>query len=143
MKSWRCMIGLGLLVVMGGCANQAPPPSPAPTAADFPFDGSYVGTVKVTGVASGGDIKWCDTDPNITFTVSNGTFGYTQPHPNVPFTAGTGNTTAVYSGSIAMDGTVRGQSQSGGVMSGTASGKHIAGKIDGVGCFYTFAADKT
>ncbi len=136
------VLALGAALALGGCGDKAPPPLAAAPANPFPFDGSYRGTVTLTGISSGGKREWCETDPVIAFTIASGTFAYVQPHPKVPLTAGTGSATANYTVNVAYEGTLHGQSNGGGNISGRVSAGHVTGTINGIACFYTFTADK-
>jgi hypothetical protein len=110
------------------------------------FDGRYQGTVQVTGSASGTKLQDCATDPQMTFDVRNSAFTYTQPHPNVAGTAPTltvDRTTSAYKATISPAGTISGSSAVfGGTMSGRVAGSHMAGRIIGVLCYYSFVADR-
>ena len=69
-------------------------------------------------------------------TVANGQFTYAVPHPNVP-----GNATPVFPATLAADGSFYGEIVAGS-MSGSVSGAHIQGKIDGSACLYEFSGDR-
>ncbi|MBV8526125.1 MAG: hypothetical protein JOY71_29125 [Acetobacteraceae bacterium] len=79
---------------------------------------------------------WCQTDPNFRLQVWNSYLNYAMPHPNVP-----GMATPIYSGYIYSDGSLRAQSDEG-IMLGHVTGAHMQGVINGMGCDYTFAADR-
>ena len=74
----------------------------------------------ITGLGSGVQREWCETNPNIVLQVTNGAFTYAMPHPNTP-----SNFTPVYTATIAADGSFRSQ-----IDTGTMRGK-AAGNSDG------------
>jgi hypothetical protein len=106
------------------------------------IDGRYQGSVQVTGVGSGGDISWCETDRQLSWQVTNHTFTYVQPHPNAPHPASVDTRTATYSGTISSDGSIRGTSNFSGTIEGRLNGSHMTGAINGAGCYYSFSADR-
>jgi hypothetical protein len=137
-KAWR--IGLATLAIglaIGGCTPQPPPPPPAPPPPVTTYDGTYQGTVKLTNVGAGVPRKGCATTNKIVLQVKNSAFTYAQPHPNM-----TGNGTTTYTVTIAPNGSLSGQSQLSGQITGTVSGTHMAGTIDGIECVYSFTADR-
>jgi hypothetical protein len=107
------------------------------SAAANSWDGTYRGSVQITGLGSGVQQQWCETDPQIVFEVTHNAFSYAMPHPNAP-----NNPTPVYSATIAADGSFR-SSLSSGTMTGRVTGTRIAGQIDGSVCVYSFALDRT
>ena len=136
MEAWR--IGLATLatgLAIGGCTPQPPPPPAAPAVS---YDGTYQGTVSLTNVGAGVPRAGCATTPQMVLQVKNNAFTYSQPHPNM-----TGVGTTTYTVTIAPNGSFSGQSQVTGTMSGTVSGTHMAGTIDGIECVYSFAADRS
>jgi hypothetical protein len=129
------------MMTIAGCTATPRPPassaaSPGPVSA-VSWDGTYRGAVQITGLGSGVQQQWCETDPQIVFQVTNNAFSYAMPHPNAP-----NNPTPVYSATIASDGSFRSSLPSG-TMTGRVTGTHIAGKIDGSVCVYSFALDRT
>ena len=100
---------LALAVIVVGCASQRNPPAGGGTQSNVRYDGHYDGTVQVTGVLSGGNTSWCETDQRLSLQVSDNKFSYTQPHPNVPV-AMADRATVVYTASIAPDGAITGTS---------------------------------
>jgi hypothetical protein len=110
--------------------STAPPPAVS-------WDGAYRGTVQITGLGSGIQRDWCETDPQMTVQVAGNKFTYTMPHPNTP-----GEPTMVYSASIAPDGSFRSDIGTG-VMTGRVAGSRITGLIDGSACVYSFSMDRT
>jgi hypothetical protein len=133
---------LALAAVVAGCTGQRNPPVTEGAQSNRSYDGHYNGTVQVTGVLSGGDTRWCETDRQLSLQVSNNKFSYTQPHPNVPV-AMADRATVVYTASIAPDGAISGTSSTNGSIEGRVSGSHMAGTMEGPGCFYSFAADRS
>jgi hypothetical protein len=132
------------MVAVWGCAAQAPAPAGGSAAAapSVSFDGHYDGTVQLVGAASGFDPHQCATDPRLSLQVTNSEFTYVQPHPNAGAMAQR-ETTATYTATIAPDGTIRGSSANlSGGMSGRVTGTHMSGQINGVVCYYSFAADR-
>lgn len=163
MNAWR--IGLAIMVTglgatglgLTGCAPPLPPPPPAPVAAPtgpaVSYDGTYRGTIKMTGTGAGVPIGGCNTSPRFTLQVANNAFTYQQPHPNERVSA-TGNPSvdpkinalnnsrAVYVATIAQNGTFSGQSQVAGTIAGSIVDGHMAGTIEGIVCVYAFTADR-
>ncbi len=128
-------------VAIIGCtatpATQVNSAAPPVSGSANSWDGTYRGSVQITGLGSGVKQQWCETDPQIIFQVTHNAFSYAMPHPNAP-----NNPTPVYSATIASDGSFR-SSLSSGTMTGRVTGTHIAGKIDGSVCVYSFALDRT
>jgi hypothetical protein len=143
-EAWR--IGLATLatgLVLGGCTPPPPPPPPAPVVS---YDGTYVGTVTLTGVGAGVPREGCVTNPGLTLQVKNNAFTYVQTHPNSNVTApgmATVSATTTYTVAVAPNGSFTGQSEVAGTMSGTISGTHMSGMIEGIVCVYSFSADRT
>ena len=126
-------------IALLGCGA---PPQPAPstaTVASSPvsWDGAYRGTVEITGLGSGIQRQWCETDAQIAVQVTGNKFGYAMAHPNTP-----GNPTMMYSAAIAPDGSFRSDIGSG-VMTGRVAGTHMSGMIDGSACVYSFTMERT
>jgi hypothetical protein len=143
-EAWR--IGLAALatgLALSGCASPPPPP-PAPPPVSY--DGTYQGTVKLTGVGAGVPRVGCATNPKITFQVLNNAFTYVQTHPKSNVTA-PGMTpvsaTTTYTVAIAQNGSFSGQSDVSGSMTGTIASGHMAGTIEGMVCVYSFTADRS
>jgi hypothetical protein len=118
-------------------ATQVNSAASSGSAAANSWDGTYRGSVQITGLGSGVQQQWCETEPQIAFQVTHNAFSYAMPHPNAP-----NNPTPVYSATIASDGTFR-SGLATGTMTGRITGTHIAGKIDGSVCVYSFALDRT
>jgi hypothetical protein len=130
------LIALLAATAIAGCTPAQSPPSSAVAPAAVSWDGTYRGTVQITGLGSGTQRQWCETDPQIVFQVSNNAFSYSQPHPNAP-----DNPTPVYAATIASDGTFR-SALANGTMIGHITGTHMSGEIDGAVCVYSFALDR-
>ncbi len=135
-------IGVGTLVsaiALAGCASEpkAPPGNAVAPAAQVSWDGTYRGTIQVTGTGSGVQVRWCETDPRMVVQVTGNSFSYSMPHPNAP-----DNPTPVYSATIAPNGIFRAERISG-VMHGQVAGTHMSGTVDGSVCVYAFSADRS
>jgi hypothetical protein len=115
--------------------NQMAAPSPS-------FDGRYQGSVQVTGVGSGGDRRWCETNRQLSLQVTNHSFTYIQPHPNAPQIASVDARTATYTGTISSEGSITGTSDVNGTIEGRLTGSHMTGTMGGYGCSYSFSADR-
>jgi hypothetical protein len=127
------------ITAIAGCSSPPPSVSSGPTAppALVSWDGAYQGAVQITGLGSGIQREWCETDPQMRVQVAGNKFTYTMPHPNTP-----GEPTMVYSASIAPDGSFRSDIGTG-VMIGRVTGSRITGLIDGSACVYSFSMDRT
>ena len=127
------------VIAIAGCNSPPPSVSSGPTAppASVSWDGAYQGAVQITGLGSGIQKDWCETNPQMTVQVAGNKFTYTMPHPNTP-----GEPTMVYSASIAPDGSFRSDIGTG-VMTGRVAGSRMTGLIDGSACVYSFAMDRT
>jgi hypothetical protein len=126
-------------VALAGC-NSPPKVQPGSAAAPAPavsWDGTYRGTVQITGLGSGMQRSWCETDPQIVIQVSGNSFTYAMPHPNAP-----DNPTPIYSATIAPNGTFNTQIASG-MMSGRVADSRMSGTISGAACVYAFSADRS
>ena len=129
-----------LAAFLAGCAasERAPPVAKAaPTPAAVSWDGTYRGAVQITGLGSGTDRRWCETDPEIVIEVKQNRFSYAMPHPNVP-----GDFTPVYAATIASDGTFISQIGTGSIH-GQVNGSHMSGTIDGSACVYSFSLNRS
>ena len=125
--------------ILSGC-GQATTTRPVATAVAVPavsWDGTYRGTIQITGVGSGVQRPWCQTDPQMVVQVTNNAFRYAMPHPNAP-----DNPTPVYAATIGPDGIFKSQIGSG-TMSGRVDGTRITGAIDGSVCVYAFSMDRS
>jgi hypothetical protein len=134
--------GLAAFMTVLAITGCSPPPPAVPGRSTAPpaaisWDGAYRGTIQITGLGSGIQREWCETDPRMTVQVTGNKFGYAMPHPNTP-----GNPTMVYSAAIAPDGSFRSDIGTG-VMSGRVTGTHMSGLIDGSACVYSFTADRS
>ena len=142
MNAWRTgyLIAAGVLA-LSACAPQkaaAPPMASAPATS---YDGIYKGKVELAGLGAGVPAAGCATSPSITLQIQNNGFVYSQAHPNAA-TTGPASATTTYTVAVAPDGSFSGQSQLSGTMSGTISGTHMSGTIDGLECVYSFSADR-
>ena len=115
---------------IGGAVPSGPEPAVS-------WDGTYRGSVQITGTGSGAQRQWCETTTQIVFQVASNAFSYAMPHPNAP-----DNRTPVYAATIASDGTFKSTLNSG-TMTGRATGSHISGVIEGSICNYSFALDRS
>ena len=130
---------LAAVIALAGCAQQPTTQRSdvdvsAPTVS---WNGTYRGTMRITGIGSGVQRRWCETDPQMIVQVAGNSFTYAMTHPNVP-----DNPTPVYSTTIAPDGVFQSQLGSG-VMNGKVVGSHMSGTIDGSACVYAFSADRS
>jgi len=130
------LIALLAATTVVGCTPAQSPPSSAVAPSAVSWDGTYRGSVQITGIGSGTLRSWCETDPQIVFQVSHNAFSYAQPHPNAP-----NNPTPVYAATIAPDGTFN-TTLASGTMRGRVTGTHMSGEIDGSVCVYSFALDR-
>jgi hypothetical protein len=147
MRISRYIMFLAFGVMVSGCTNQpASTTSGSVATAAVSFDGHYEGSVQVTGVASGSDIRECAIDSRLSVQVTNDTFIYAQSHPNIVNTAPdltARTTTATYNATISADGSIKGDSGNlNGNIEGRVSGTHMAGSINGLVCYYKFVADR-
>jgi hypothetical protein len=142
----RCFVCIALGCGTWGCAGPQDA-QPAASPASVSYDGRYVGTVQVTGAAAGFSNRDCETDPQFTIDVRGNKFTYTQAHSNIAGTSPSltaSSTTSTYSATIASAGTITGDSGDlNGMISGSVVGTHMAGRISGFVCYYTFAADRS
>lgn len=132
------------VLVMSGCTTSGQrPAAPPPTAAPVSFDGTYRGAIRLTSsAAASAGSNWCDTPSAISLSVQNNGFGFVLTHPNVPRDSGF-SLSPSFAVAVASDGSFNAMSQNGEAqMTGSVSGRHLAGQINGAGCGYTFAADR-
>ncbi len=123
-------------VALGGCNTSPLPPATNP-APQLSWDGTYRGIVQITGLGSGVQRQWCETNPEVILQVTSSAFTYAMPHPNTP-----SNFTSVYSATIAADGSFHSQTDTG-TMSGKVAGNAIVGTINGSACVYSFSLTRT
>jgi hypothetical protein len=136
-----------LIIAVSGCATSGPPAaSPAPPAAPVSFDGNYRGTIQLTStssIVSGAQSNWCNTPPAISLSLRNNAFSYVLAHPNVPQDSGY-SLSPTFSVAVHPDGSFDATSQNGEAnMIGRIAGPHLTGQINGTGCGYGFAADRS
>ena len=138
----RAAMCLALAASAFGCASPGPAPVIPPSVS---YDGHYVGTIQLTGAASGIQPSDCSTPTDLSFDVKNNGFSYAQGHPRVAGTAPDltqQSTTTVYNARVAPDGSISGTSADfGGTIAGRidSTGK-VTGQINGTLCYYSFAA---
>jgi hypothetical protein len=140
----RGSIALGLALTAWGCANRAPQPVAAPAAA-ISYDGTYTGTLRLTGASTSMNQSDCATDPRFSVKVTGNQFSFPLPHPaavkDTPSLRD--SATPVYNASIAPDGTIKGLSNdTNTVMDGRVSGIRMTGQVYGLLCYYAFTADR-
>jgi hypothetical protein len=142
--AWGC-IALGLALTASGCASQAPR-SMAPPAAAISYDGTYTGTLRVTGASTGGNPSDCANDPRFSVHVTGNQFSFPLPRPPVLMATPSQSDAAprVYNASIAPDGTIKGLSTATNTtMDGRVVGTRMTGQIYGLLCYYAFTADRS
>src|SRR3954471_19054559 len=139
----RGRIALGLALAASGCASQAPQPT-APPAAAISYDGTYTGTLRVTGASGSMSQRDCTSNPRFSVNVTGNQFSFPLPHPVVAATPTLrDDVTPVYNASIAPDGTIKGFSNdTNTVMDGRMSGTRMTGQVYGLLCYYAFTADR-
>ena len=144
----RGSIALGLALAASGCANRAPQPLAAPAAA-ISYDGTYTGTLRVTGVSTRMTQSDCATDPRFWVNVTGNRFSFALPHPAAVGATSRYNatpvytTSPVYTASIAPDGTIKGLGKDINMtMDGRVAGTRMTGQIRGLLCYYAFTADR-
>ena len=140
----RGSIALGLALAASGCANRAPQPT-APPAAAISYDGTYTGTLRVTGGSTSVNPSDCATDPRFSVNVTGNQFSFPLPHPAMvkATPALRDSATPIYNASIAPDGTIKGFSNdTNTTMDGRAAGTRITGQVYGLLCYYAFTADR-
>jgi hypothetical protein len=139
----QTMSAIAMLLALAACSSKPPPAPPTPQAAYVSFDGIYHGRIRVTSHTLGGpNSNWCDTPPAISLSVKQNSFGYLLAHPNLPPDPDLSPTIQVTE--ISPDGSFNGFPIDGGPeMVGSITGSHMEGEIHGLGCAYTFAAEKS
>ena len=140
----RGSIALSLALTASGCADQAPQ-SMAPPAAAISYDGTYAGTLRVTGAGGGVNQSNCATGPRFSVNVTGNQFSFPLRHPAVvKATPGLRVVaTSIYNASIAPDGTIKGLSnETNTVMDGRVVGTRMTGQVYGLLCYYAFTADR-
>ena len=138
-------IALGLALAASGCAGQAPRPVAPPAAAARSYDGTYTGTLRVTGASSGMSRRDCATEPRFSVNVAGNRFSFPLPHPAAAEATPSlrDSATPVYNASIAPDGTIKGFSDdTNTAVEGRVVGAHMSGEVYGLLCYYAFTADR-
>lgn len=132
----RSAISAAMILLVGACTPPSQPMS-SPSQPPVSFDGTYTGTVRVTGIGAGGDLvrNICNTSPKFAVTVANNAFIYAQPHPRYP-----GNPVVTYSVVISPGGYVSGTSDRNGTFDGRIVDGSLTATINGSGCFYAVSA---
>jgi hypothetical protein len=126
-------IALGLALTASGCADHAPQ-SMAPPAAAISYDGTYTGTLRVTGAGGGMNQSNCATGPRFSVSVTGNQFSLPVSRPAmVKATPGLRDAaTSIYNASIAPDGTIKGLSNdTNTVMDGRVAGARTTGQVCG------------
>ena len=137
-------IVLGLALGAAGCASQAPQPMAPPMPA-ISYDGTYTGTLLVTGASTSMNQRDCATDPRFSVTVTGNQFSFPLPHPAaVKATPSLSDSaTPIYNASIGPDGTIKGlSSNTNTTMDGRVTGTRMAGQIYGLLCYYAYSAER-
>jgi len=130
-----------LALGLNACAPQRAAAPPAPAAPPVSYDGTYVGTIAVSGSGAGVPIGGCNTDPRLTLVVSGNSFTYRQDHPNAK-TNDPNFGIITYTGTIAQNGYVSGTSDFSGSIRGQIVDGQMSGVMDGAVCVYTFRVQK-
>jgi hypothetical protein len=116
-----------------------------PPAAAISYDGTYTGTLRVTGVSTSMNRSDCDTDPRFSVKVTGNQFSFSLPHPAAVKATPSlrDSATPIYNASIASDGTIKGFSNNTNTtMDGRVAGTRMTGQIRGLLCYYAFTADR-
>jgi hypothetical protein len=139
----RTMPAIVILLALAACSSQPPPAPPTPKAAFVSFDGTYRGRIRVSSHTLGGpNSNWCDTPQTISLSIQHNAFRYLLAHPNLPPDPDLSPTIEVTE--ISPDGSFDGFPINGGPeMVGSITGSHMEGEIHGLGCAYTFAAERS
>ncbi len=133
------VLALGIVAVtLAGCY---PPPLATPTPPSRIttkiYDGNYRGIVALTYVAPGAERGWCETQPQVTFTIAEGVLSYAQPHPGYP-----GAPVVTYNATVTADSQFSGLSDRNGIITGSVADTHVTAQLDGLGCGYSLSGDK-
>ena len=117
----------------------------APPAAAVSYDGTYTGTLSLTGVAGSVNSRDCATDPRFSARVAGNQFSFPLSHPAMVKDTPSlrDSATPVYNASIAPDGSIKGFSNNTNtVMDGRVAGTRMTGQVYGLLCYYAFTADR-
>lgn len=125
-----------ILAACVGPIEPVSPSKPANTAPVTAFDGQYVGTMTVTGSASGFDASICTTSPAFNVQIIGGKFTY-----GMVTGVQAGQRTITYPATVNPDGTFRADIDTG-YMAGTITGGMMKGEIAGSICYFAFTARK-
>ena len=136
----RSVVPAAMVFLVAACAVVPPPAPLSPSQPPITFDGTYTGTVRVTGIGAGGDLvrNICNTSPRFAVTVTNNAFFYAQPHPRYP-----GRPVVTYSVVISPGGYVSGTSDRNGTFDGRIVDGSLTATINGSGCFYAVSARRS
>jgi hypothetical protein len=140
----RRMSAIAMLLALAACSSKpSPPAAPTPQAAFVSFDGIYRGRIRVISHTLGGaNSNWCDTPKAISLSVQQNAFRYLLAHPNLPPDSDLSPTIEVTS--ISPDGSFDGFPTNGGPeMVGRITGSRMEGEIHGLGCAYSFTAERS
>ena len=101
-RSARGSIALGLTVAVSGCANRATQPVAAPAAA-ISYDGTYTGTLRVTGASTSMNQKTSPHRPTLLGQRDGVNPSFPLPHPAAVKAAPSlrDSATPIYNASIA------------------------------------------
>ena len=122
---------LFFVTALSGCAGQSVSSGPGP------FDGVYVGSVRITQIATGVQSTTCQANPGISLSVVDSAFSLSFVLPNFPGTA-----KPTFPAKIAPDGSFHHDSGMFGDMTGKVVGKHLSATISGSNCSYAITADR-
>jgi hypothetical protein len=134
---------IAVLLALGACSEPSKPLDPVnSTATPVSFDGTYLGTIRVSSTSlRGAHRNWCDTPPALSLSIQDNAFSYVLAHPNLPADPTYSPTLEV---AVARDGSFEGAPRNGGPqMVGHITGSHMEGEINGLGCGYAFTAERT
>jgi hypothetical protein len=142
--SQRTMPTVAVLLALGACSEPSKPlDSATSTATPVSFDGTYLGTIRVTSNSlKGAHRNWCETPLALSLSIQHNAFSYVLAHPNLPRDDPTYSPTLEIA--VALDGSFKGAPRNGGPqMVGQITGSHMEGEINGLGCGYAFTAERS
>ena len=132
----RLRHGIALAVVGTALVGCYPPPLSTPTvvepAVTSIYDGTYRGSVQLTGVAPMAQQAWCRADAQGSLQITDGSLSYMQAHPGYPDAP-----LITYTGTVTNDSKINGTSDMNGTITGQIVGAHLSATLDGLGCYYT------
>ena len=109
------------------------------------YDGTYTGTIRLTGGSTSVNPSDCATDPGVSVNVTGNQFSFPLPHPVMvkASPALRDRATPIYNASIAPDGAIKGFSNdTNTTMDGRAAGTRMTGQVYGLLCYYAFTAHR-